>query len=149
MFELFGEFDSYEEINQAAEGQFNQGDFEALKKLAKENGIPDDLTEMYIAGDLPVLCDAATAAAGKMEVELAEIRKKKNVDPDMAQAVADYMISRSDREEIARQIRRKGKTISGCLKEMYEVAKKKPRTGNMAVIAPAEGFRIIRGYYEK
>lgn len=149
MFELFGEFDSFEEINQAAEGQFNQGDFEALKKLAKENGIPEDLTEMYIAGDIPALCDAATAAAGKIEIELAEIRKKKKVDPDMAQAVADYMISRSDREEVARQIRRTGKRIERCLNAMYEVAKKKPRTGNMAVIAPAEGFKIIREYYEK
>ncbi len=149
MFEKFGEFDSFEEINLAAEGQFNQGDFEALKKLAKENGIPEDLTEMYIAGDIPVLCDAATAAAGKIEMELNEIRKKKKVDPDMAQAVADYMLSRADREEVARQIRKKGKTIEGCLAVMYEAAKKKPRTNNMAVIAPAEGFKIIREYYEK
>lgn len=149
MFEKFGEFDSFEEINLAAEGQFNQGDLEALRKLAKENGIPEDLTEMYISGDIPILCDAATAAAGKIEMELNEIRKKKKVDPDMAQAVADYMLSRADREEIARQIRKKGKTIEGCLKVMYEVAKKKPRTGNMAVIAPAEGFKIIREYYEK
>lgn len=149
MFDMFGEFDSAEEINQAAEGQFNEGDFDALRKLAAENGIPDDITELYIAGEIPMLCDAATAAAGKIEIEMAEIRKKKKVDPDMAQAVADYMLSRADREEIAAQIRKKGKTIEGCLKEMYNVAAKKPRVNQMAVIAPAEGFRIIRGYYAK
>lgn len=149
MFEKFGEFDSFEEINQAAEGQFNQGDFDALQELAKENGIPEDFTELYIAGDIPALCDATMAAAGKIEIELAEIRKKKKVDPDMAQAVADYMLSRADSEEIARQIRCKGKSIEGCLRVMYEAAKKKPRTGNMACIAPAEGFKIIREYYAK
>ena len=39
MFERFGEFDSYKELNEAAEGQFNEGDEESLRILAAENGI--------------------------------------------------------------------------------------------------------------
>lgn len=39
MFDKFGEFDSFEEINKAAAGQKEEGDEAALKDLAKENGI--------------------------------------------------------------------------------------------------------------
>ena len=43
MFEKFGEFDSWEEINRAAAAQKAEGDYEAIKTLAEENGLdPDD-----------------------------------------------------------------------------------------------------------
>ena len=42
MWDKFGEFDSWEEINKAAEGQKAEGDKEALKELAKENGLEDN-----------------------------------------------------------------------------------------------------------
>ena len=42
MFDLFGEFDSAEELNLAAAGQREQGDREALISLAKENGIDQE-----------------------------------------------------------------------------------------------------------
>ena len=37
MFEKFGEFDSYGEINELAENLLNEGDTESLKVMAKEN----------------------------------------------------------------------------------------------------------------
>ena len=46
MFEKFGEFDSFEEINELAENLFNEGDTESLKAMASENGIPGDFVEM-------------------------------------------------------------------------------------------------------
>ena len=42
MFEKFGEFDSYEEINRAAEAQKAEGDTEAILALAKENGLDEE-----------------------------------------------------------------------------------------------------------
>lgn len=43
MFDKFGEFDSAEELNKAAEGLKEEGDKESLIELAKENGIdPED-----------------------------------------------------------------------------------------------------------
>lgn len=43
MFEKFGEFDSYEEINRAAKAQLEEGDLEAIKTIAEENGLdPED-----------------------------------------------------------------------------------------------------------
>ena len=74
MFEKFGEFDSFGEINELAENLFNEGDLESIRIVAKENGIPDDFAEMYIEGDIPVLCDAMTAAVGKLDAEAADMK---------------------------------------------------------------------------
>lgn len=73
MFERFGEMDSYKEINELAENLFNEGDMESLKTMAAENGIPADFVEAFCSGDLPALCDATTAALGKIEVEAEEL----------------------------------------------------------------------------
>lgn len=46
MFDKFGEFDSYEEINRAAKAQLEEGDLEAIKTIAEENGLdPEDAEE--------------------------------------------------------------------------------------------------------
>ena len=41
MFEKFGEFDSFVEINELAENLFNEGDIKSLKAMARENGIQE------------------------------------------------------------------------------------------------------------
>ena len=48
MFTKFGEMNSYKEINELAENMFNEGDIKSLKEMATENGIPEDMTEMYL-----------------------------------------------------------------------------------------------------
>ena len=65
MFEKFGELNSFGEINELAENLFNEGDTESLKAMAKENGIQSDFVDMYLQGEIPVLCDQLTAALGK------------------------------------------------------------------------------------
>ena len=67
MFDKFGEMDSYKEINELAGNLFNEGDTESLREMAKENGIPEEFVEMYLQGDIPEICDAMTAAIGKLE----------------------------------------------------------------------------------
>lgn len=76
MFDKFGEMGSFEEINELAENLFNEGDTESLRVMAKENGIQEEYVTMYLEGDIPVLCDAITAAMGKIDVEAAELRPK-------------------------------------------------------------------------
>lgn len=78
MFERFGEMNSFQEINELAENLFNEGDIGSLKAMAAENGIPADFVEMFCSGDLPALCDATTAALGKIEVEAAEVKPKES-----------------------------------------------------------------------
>ena len=49
MWDKFGEFDSWEEINRAAKAQLEEGDMDAVRAIAEENGIdPED--ELYEEG---------------------------------------------------------------------------------------------------
>lgn len=50
MFDKFGEFNTFGEINELAENLFNEGDIGSLKEMAVENGIPLDFVEAYCAG---------------------------------------------------------------------------------------------------
>ena len=111
MFEIFGEMGSAEEINRTAEGLKNEGDEENLLKLARENGIDAAFAQMYYAGETEALCDAATAAIGKIEVEAAELKP--------VEIIADWVeyikASCLDNEELALAVRRKGKSLKGCI----------------------------------
>ena len=78
MFEKFGELNSFGEINELAENLFNEGDTESLKAMAKENGIQNEFIQMYLQGDIPVLCDPLTAAMGKIDVEVAELKPRRS-----------------------------------------------------------------------
>ena len=49
MFDTFGEFDSAEEINKAAAGQLAQGDTQAIKDIARENGLDPADAEDYLS----------------------------------------------------------------------------------------------------
>ena len=72
MFEIFGEFDTFLELNQAAEGLKEEGDMASLRKLASENGIDEFDTEAYIKGEIPDLSNPMTAALGKLKKEKEE-----------------------------------------------------------------------------
>ena len=69
LYEKFGEFDSAEEINRAALAQISQGDYEAVKTLAKENGIDEGEAQDFLEGIYPELCGPFSAAVGKLHVE--------------------------------------------------------------------------------
>lgn len=69
LFPKFGEFDSYEEINRAAEAQLKEGDKDAIKLLAKENGLDEMDAEDYMSGFSEELCTEFSAAVGKIQKE--------------------------------------------------------------------------------
>lgn len=148
MFEIFGEFNSVEELNRAAEGLFHEGDMDNILVLAKENGIPEDFASLYIAGELPGLADATMAAMGKIDVELPEAIKAYG---SMAECAGEYVKSLCDREAFAAMVRRKGKSLVSCIKKMESEAKKQVKNHNgcqCACIPPSAGFKMIREYYE-
>lgn len=76
MFDKFGEMDSCGEINELAENLFNEGDTGSIQALAEENGIPEDIVELYLQGEVPELCDTLTAALGKIEIEASALKPK-------------------------------------------------------------------------
>lgn len=116
MFDKFGEFDSVEELNAAAEGQKAEGDLAALIELAVENGLDPGDAEDYMNGDMPRLAEPVTAAHGKLKVEAKNIQCAEIMEDWL-----DYIKSQcSDCEEVARAVRRKDKSLEGCIAEILK-----------------------------
>lgn len=111
MFDKFGEMDTFGEINELAENLFNEGDTASIKTMAKENGIDKEYVEMYLSGDIPVLCDAMTAALGKIDVEVADL-KPKEIMEDWAEYLRGQCM---ENELLAFNVRKKGKSLKGCI----------------------------------
>ncbi len=116
MFDRFGEFNSAEEINEIAVNLRKEGDYESLRVLANENGIDADIQEVFIEGDMLYLCDDMTAAIGKIEVEAKAI--------DCAEIMEDWVeyikAQCFEKPEVARAVRRKGKSLAGCIAALLE-----------------------------
>lgn len=111
MFDKFGELDSYKEINELADNLFNEGDIDSIRIVAKENGIEGEMVQMFLDGDIPFLCDPLTAALGKIEIEAAELKPK-----EIMEDWVEYLKSQcGEKEQIALQVRRKGKSLKGMI----------------------------------
>lgn len=114
MFDRFGEFDSAEEINEAAKGLVREGDIDSLKILCRENGIDEDMMQAFLEGDIPFLTDAMSAALGKIEIESKELKPKELVEDWIEYIKAQCM----EHEDIAIAVRKKGKNVKGCIVEL-------------------------------
>lgn len=111
MFERFGEFGSAEEINETAVNLRKEGDMENIKVLAKENGIDEEIAEVFIDGDILYLCDGMTAAIGKIDVECMELKPK-----EIMQDWTEYIKARCFEDAgMAAAVRKKGKSLKGCI----------------------------------
>lgn len=116
MFDKFGEFDSWEEINKAAEGQKAEGDEEALLILAKENGIDKEDAEDYFDGAIQELCTPLTAAFGKLDVENEDLKPKDIMD-DWFKYIMTLVAAD---EQMAIAVRKKGKSLKGCIAKLLK-----------------------------
>lgn len=133
MFEKFGEMGSFEEINELAENLFNEGDTESLRVMAKENGIQEEYVTMYLEGDIPVLCDAMTAALGKIDVEAAELRPKEIME-DWVEYLRGQCL---ENEILCYQVRKKGKSLKGCIAALLSWSFKNQQTVDKDIIKAA------------
>ena len=126
MFDKFGEFDSAEEINAAAEGQKEEGDVKALYELAEENGIDKEDVEDYLDGIVPELVNPLMAAYGKLKVEAENL----GVDGIIKDWTDSIMQMCSESVELAEAVRKKEKSLSKCmgiiLKNAFEIKKQIP-----------------------
>lgn len=111
MFDKFGEFDSVEELNRAALAQRQEGDEEALKILAEENGIDAEEVEDFMDCCMDELASPLTAAVGKLDIEVKELK--------IAGVLQDWVDELKTRcmedEAFARAVRRKGKELAGYI----------------------------------
>lgn len=116
MYERFGEFGSAEGINQTAVGLRKEGDRESLNVLAEENGIDSDVVEAFWTGEMLYLCDEMTAAIGKIDVEAKEV-KCAEIMEDWVQYIKAQCFEKKD---VARAVRRQGKSLAGCIAELLK-----------------------------
>jgi hypothetical protein len=127
MFEKFGEFDSAEEINQAAAGQLAEGDNDSILILAKENGLDEEFAKAYIDGEIPELTNPLMAAVGKIELERKDITDQ--FFRDMKDDMINYLLSQCQDEAFAETVRKKGKSLKGsfehCKKEITKALSSK------------------------
>ena len=157
MFEKFGEFDSWEEINRAAEGQKAEGDRAALRELAIENGFEEADADDYIDGVVPEFCTPLLAAESKIRLEKKEL-KPEGIMIDWI----DYIIGLvSTDERICLAVRKKGKSLKGCIGQLLKWGNKHMKdvdsdikkaagfSGNVKLGMPGvlEARKIIKEYY--
>lgn len=116
MFDKFGEMDSYKEINELANNLLKEGDTESIKVMAKENGIPEEFANLFIEGAIPCICDAMTAAHGKIELECRELKPK-----EIMEDWVEYLKCEcAEQDKLAIAVRKKGKTLKGCIGELLK-----------------------------
>lgn len=158
MFEKFGEFDSHEEINELAKNLREEGDMESVYAVAAENGIPKEFAAMYMEGGIAFLCDAATAAVGKIEVECKEL-KPKEIMEDWVEYLKGQCV---ESETLSACVRRKGKSLKGCMAALLSWSFKNQQPIDKGVVKAAgvsagrvtlgipgmgRAKKIIRDYY--
>lgn len=160
MFDKFGEMDSYKEINELADNLFNEQDIDSFKELAAENGIEECVVALYLSGDLPELCDAESAALGKIEVECQEL-KLKEIMQDWVEYIKAQCMAQP---KIALAVRKKGKSLKGCIaalldwsfknqipidKDILKAAGVKAGRVTLGIPGMGQAKKIIKEYYLK
>lgn len=116
MFDKFGEFDSAEEINRAAAAQKAEGDLEALKMLAIENGLDSEDAEDYMKDMLPELCTPTMAAIGKLKVEAENLK----LEREFAMLKEELQMNCMSFSWLAVGIRKKGKSLAEYLAKIID-----------------------------
>lgn len=114
MFDKFGEFDSAEELNKAAAGLKAEGDEKSLVELAEENGLDKEDAEDYMDGVVDELATPLSAAMGKIKVECEELKPKEI----MEDWVTYIKMQCAENQEVARQVRKKDKSIRMCIAKL-------------------------------
>lgn len=151
MFDKFGEFNSYEELNLAAEGFKKEGDKESLMELAKENGIDKDDVKDYLDGILTELVNPTTAALGRLEiVQRGEDKNEGKIERAMIKLIYKMTKTMCTDEEFEKSVMKKGKRIEEIVKLMKKGAEKH-KEGNVGISAGTDNElrNIIRTYYQE
>lgn len=133
MFDKFGEMDSADEINELAENLLNEGDIDSLEAMAKENGILMEYVLAYKEGEIPFICDNMTAALGKIDVEVAEL-KPKEIMEDWVEYLRGQCM---ENELLAFNVRKKGKSLKGCIAALLMWSFKNQQTVDKDIIKAA------------
>lgn len=116
MFDIYGEMETAEEINDVARSLKEEGERENLDKLCAENGIDAELAQMFWDGEIDFVTDQLMAAVGKLDME---VRKEKGQNGYL-ESIANFLKVEAENE--ARKMKKSG---SNCVamrdKDVFEI----------------------------
>lgn len=144
MFEIYGEFDSAEELNSTAEKLKVTDMNKELKELCKENGIDIEDAEDYLDGAASELVTPLMAAVGKLKIESQDLELK-GVLLDWKD---ELIVIAAEREEFARAIRRKGKELAGYIALLAEIGYENRAVVDKRIVDKAGKIKSIVGAHE-
>lgn len=116
MFQKYGEFGSYEEINAMAQKLKEAGEEDSLMSLAEENGIDREDAEDFYDGAIEELTTATLAAIGKLRVEKGEYK----ITGILEDWVAEIEEEITGDIQMAKAVRSKGRTLAGYIAKTAE-----------------------------
>lgn len=157
MFEKFGEFNSVEELNKAAEKLKLEKKHEELVELAEENGLGEEEALDYFEDCVEKFANVTMAAVGKINVEVKDLRAAGLVK-DWSDLVIQLCM---EDKELCKAVRTKKKKLQECLGKILKYAfEKKDKLDDRIVKAAglkapiylgvpgkAETTKLIKEYY--
>lgn len=142
MFDKFGEFDSADEMNRAAAAQRKEGDNEAILAIAEENGIDREDAIDFIDGCVAAFVTPLMAAHGKLDIEAKEL-KPYEIMEDWLQYIK---LRCAEDPEMAVAVRRKGKSLKGCIAALLEWSMKNQRPVDSEILkAVGINYKVTLG----
>ena len=142
MYEKFGEFDSADEMNRAAAAQRKEGDNEAILAIAEENGIDREDAIDFIDGCVAAFVTPLMAAYGKLDIEAKEM-KPYEIMEDWLQYIK---LRCAEEPEMAVAVRRKGKSLKGCIAALLEWSMKNQRPVDSEILKAVKiNYKVTLG----
>jgi len=147
MFDKFGEFDGYEELNLAAAGLRAEKDQSSLMGLAEENGIDVEDVRDFWDGTVEELATPFSAAMGRISIQ-EKVSKLPEHMKDVLYTMVKVMVQ--ENIQFRYDVMRKGKRIDGIIDEMRKEAQK-TKQGNVGCVCGTdrELQERIRRYFDE
>lgn len=157
MFDVFGDFNSAEDINVAAATLLEEGRVSDVVKLGLENGLDKDDIQDYTDGVVTELCTPLMAAIGKLNVEAKELKL-----PATLEGMVSMIIDMATSDKVlAKDIRKTGKKLVDVLAKIVKLSSQNrvqlPKELTKAAGIPANTFvgdvdqatfkKTVREYY--
>ncbi|MDE6210108.1 MAG: hypothetical protein K2M73_10620 [Lachnospiraceae bacterium] len=116
MFEKYGYFETAEEINKKATELLAAGDKTGVMELAKENGIEEEIADIFCSGsgEIDYICDDETAAIGKIDIEVVELQPQE-IFKDWVEYIKASILKDKN---IAIAVRKKDKSLKECISKI-------------------------------
>lgn len=152
MFKKFGEFDSVEELNAAAEGFLKECDEESLLVLAEENGIDKEDAQDYLDAYTSEFATVFSAAMGRLAVQEKEIKAKPPMEAAANLVILNQIRALCTEPELARAVMRKGKRVAKIYETMGKKAKEASSAKRSMVVCcgtDRELEKLIYSYFTK